>query len=102
MIKTTLIFLFHKQGVIRKKLGPDGKIVNSEFYEYVQMLERLLKGISSEATILSERQLVPSAQQYPCSFYHNSEVLPGELQHGQIGHPSCSPDHMPDNFLFLQ
>ena len=44
MIKIMLIFLFHKQGVIHKKLVPDGKIVNSEFY--IQMLERLLKGIS--------------------------------------------------------
>jgi len=48
MMKTMLIFLFHKQGVIcqkkKKKLVPDGKIVNSEFY--IQILETLLKGIS--------------------------------------------------------
>ena len=54
----------------------------------------------SEATILRERQLVPFAQQCPCSFYHNDKLLPGESQHGQIGQPFCSLDLMADNFFY--
>lgn len=77
-----LILLFQKQGVIRKKLVSDGKIVNNEFY--IQMLERLLKGISrvrpqfwekGSWSLLNNSALAHSTITVNCSLGNHSMVL---------------------------
>lgn len=63
--------------------------LNQKFYR--QVLERLLKQISSVRLQCQERerQLVLFACKYPCSFCHCSEVFPGKLWCGD--HPPCTP-----------
>jgi len=47
-----------------------------EFYVQVWVRSRFER----EATILTEARMVPFVEQSSCSFCHNIEVLPGELQ----------------------
>jgi hypothetical protein len=49
----------------------------TSMYRYCKVTEVVFEGVAAS---LREGQLVPFAQQFACSFCHNSKVLPVKLQ----------------------
>ena len=65
----------------------------SEQQFYVQV--RVRSRFEREATILTQARMVPSVQQSSCSFCHDIEVLPGELQNDGEVPPHLIPLTLP-------
>jgi hypothetical protein len=86
--------------VIHKKLVPEGKTVNSELY--VQMLERLLKGISRVRPQFCEKSCWSLLQNNVVA-HSTMTVKSSPVNHSmvQITHPSSSLDLMPANFFLF-